>query len=390
MKKIFEVFNIFLRLGLTSFGGPIAHLSYFHDEFVMKRKWIDEHNYAELVSLCQFLPGPSSSQVGIAIGLLRAGAFGAFVAWVGFTLPSAIILVFFAWIIKNYGNYLNIGWLHGLKIAAVAVVAQAIYRMGVTLCPDKQRATIAVLSSVFAIFMPSTFAQVGIILFAGIIGWIFLNSESVTPHTPNKINMNKKIAGFSLFIFFVILFLTPILVIYTHYDSLKLFDSFYRVGSLVFGGGHVVLPLLQSEVVSNGWVSNDEFMAGYGAAQALPGPLFTFAAYLGAISKVGPSSLISSFLCLFSIFLPSFLLIIGIIPFWEDLRKYNHIKNAILGINAAVVGLLLSAFYNPVWLNTVHSTIDFSLVLFAFLLLDFWKIPSWIVVILSTIIAGFI
>jgi chromate transporter len=390
LKRVFEVFKVFLRLGLTSFGGPIAHLSYFHDEFVLKRKWIDEHNYAELVALCQFLPGPSSSQVGIALGLLRAGIFGAIGAWIGFTLPSALILLLFALVIKNYGSYLNIGWLHGLKIAAVAIVAQAIFRMGATLCPDKQRATIAVLSSVIAISIPSVFAQIGIILIAGVIGWIFLKDAITLPHTPNKININKKIAGISLIIFFLILFLMPLLSIYINNDSLKLFDSFYRVGSLVFGGGHVVLPLLQSEVVVNGWVSNDEFMAGYGAAQALPGPLFSFAAYLGAISKVGPSSLISSFLCLIGVFLPSFLLIIGIVPFWENFRKYIHLKNAILGINAAVVGLLLSAFYNPVWSNAVHSTKDFSLAIFTFLLLVFWKIPSWVVVILCAIISGLI
>lgn len=388
MKKIIELFLIFLRLGLTSFGGPIAHLSYFHDEFVLKRKWFDEPHFADLVALCQFLPGPASSQVGISIGLSRAGVSGAVAAWVGFTLPSALIMIAFAFGLANFGHEISYGWLHGLKIVAVAIVAQAIWSMGVKLCPEKKRATIAVLAALGAILFHVTLAQVGIILAGGLAGWAFLKEAQVLPHQPIKSPLSRRVGAAFLAVFALLLFILPLAASHSEGQKVKLFDSFFRAGALVFGGGHVVLPLLSAEVVNPGWVSSEAFMAGYGVAQAIPGPLFTFTAYLGAVSKISPAGCLGGMICLFAAFLPSFLLILGALPFWESLRRVDTVRFAMQGINAVVVGLLLAAFYDPVWKSAIFSSKDFGLAAICFLLLKFWKAPSWSVVIFGAVAGG--
>lgn len=384
----FYIFLIFLRLGLTSFGGPIAHLGYFRQEFVERRQWLDEYAYADLVSLCQFLPGPASSQVGIGLGLSRGGIPGAFAAWLGFTLPSAIVLVLFGLSLSFVGDSLGTGWLHGLKIVAVAVVAQALWGMGKSLSPDKVRATIAVCAAAIATLIPSSLGQIGAIIASGLVGWAFLRTSNALPHSFIQTKTSRTTAIVLLSMFFLILFLLPVAAANLNSYAVNLFDIFYRVGSLVFGGGHVVLPLLQSQVVSSGWVSNDVFLTGYGAAQAVPGPLFTFAAYLGAVSTQEPSGWVGAGIALVAIFLPSFFLVIGILPFWESLRGHHVIQRSMLGINAAVVGLLLAAFYNPVWTSAIRSAPDFCLAVFAFLLLVFWKFPPWLVVILAALATG--
>ena len=387
-----DIFLIFLRLGLTSFGGPIAHLAYFRHEFVEKRQWFDEHAYADLVALCQFLPGPASSQVGIAIGLSRRGIPGAIAAFSGFTLPSAMALVLFGFALPAVGNLLGTSWLHGLKVAAVAVVAQALWGMGKTLAPDRVRASIVVAAACIVSLLPVHWeVQIGVILGGGLIGCAFLRSgkqQPSTSHTALLIPVSRISGTISLFLFFGFLFLLPVAAAMSESYAIKLVDSFYRAGALVFGGGHVVLPLLQSQVVPAGWVSNDVFLAGYGATQAVPGPLFSFAAYLGSVSSGTPSGWTGACLALTAIFLPAFLLVIGALPFWDQWRRYTLIRNAMPGINAAVVGLLLVAFYNPVWSGAIHSAADFCLASMAFLLLVFWKCPPWLVVLFTALFAG--
>ena len=373
-----EVFAAFLKLGLTSFGGPVAHLGYFRNEFVERRKWLDEQSYADLVALCQFLPGPASSQVGISIGLLRAGYLGALAAWTAFTLPSALALVLFAYGLSASGNVLGSGWLHGLKVAAVAVVALAILGMARTLTPDRARASLAVLALAIALSIPSAWGQIGAILVGAVIGAAFLRAEAPMAPASLKLSASRASGAIALSIFAALLAGLPILAAATGEQNIRLFDTFYRVGSLVFGGGHVVLPLLQAEVVPSGWISNDAFMAGYGAAQAVPGPLFTFSAYLGAIIGGWKTAAV----CLVAIFLPSFLLLIGILPFWELLRRRQTAQAVLRGVNAAVVGLLLAAFYTPVWTSAISTKADFGLAAFAFLLLFLWRTPPWLVVIL--------
>jgi chromate transporter len=373
-----EVFAVFLKLGLTSFGGPVAHLGYLRNEFVERRKWLEEQTYADLVALCQFLPGPASSQVGISIGLMRAGYLGALAAWTAFTLPSALALVLFAYGLAASGNALGSGWLHGLKVAAVAVVALAILGMARTLTPDRERASLAVLALAIALAIPSAWGQVGAILVGAVIGAVFLKAE--LPSAPASLKLpTSRVSGIiALAIFAALLVGLPILAATTGNENIRLFDTFYRVGSLVFGGGHVVLPLLQAEVVPSGWISNDAFLAGYGAAQAVPGPLFTFAAYLGAVIGGWKTSVV----CLVAIFLPSFLLVVGILPFWEGLRRRATAQAVLRGVNAAVVGLLLAAFYNPVWTSGIFTKADFGLAAVAFLLLFLWRTPPWLVVML--------
>ena len=385
-----EVFTVFLRLGLTSFGGPIAHLGYFRDEFVHRRKWLSEHAYADLVALCQFLPGPASSQVGIALGLSRSGFLGAVAAWLGFTIPSAVALVLFAIGIAKFGDGLGSGWLHGLKVVAVAVVAQALLGMGRTLCPDARRASFAVGAMALALTFPSALAQVAVIICGGIMGRLLLHRTNDVPHVLISPRLSRVAGAGALFLFFGLLIVLPLVAKVSQVPALQQFETFYRAGALVFGGGHVVLPLLQAEVVPHGWVSNDAFLAGYGAAQAVPGPLFTFASYLGAISGVEPSGWIGAGLCLFAIFLPAFLLIIGVLPFWERLRGYQAMQSAMMGINASVVGLLLAAFYDPVWTSAILSGSDFALAASAFLLLVFWKVAPWFVVVLCAIAGGIV
>ncbi len=380
-----EVLSVSTRLGLTSFGGPIAHLGYFHDEYVARRRWLDEKSYADLVALCQFLPGPASSQVGIAIGIARAGLPGALAAWLGFTMPSAIALIAFAFGISALGASAATGWLHGLKVVAVAVVAQAVWSMARTLCPDRERATLAILATIVTLGWPSAVGQVLSISVAGLIGWRFFPGSDVTPTSHMRFPIGKRLGVAAWIIFFVLLFALPLLRQVAPSHWLEVFDSFFRVGSLVFGGGHVVLPLLQAEVVGPGWVTNEQFVAGYGAAQAVPGPLFTFSAYLGAVMKSEPNGWTGALLALSAIFLPSFLLIVGVLPFWDLLRAKSSFQSALHGINAAVVGLLVAALYNPVWISAIHKPADFGLGLCAFGLLAFWKWPPWLVVVLTSL-----
>lgn len=380
-----EVLAIFLRLGLTSFGGPVAHLGYFREEFVAKRRWIDDRTYADIVALCQFLPGPASSQVGIAIGLSRAGYAGAFAAWTGFTLPSAIALMAFAYGVDALGGFGGSGWLHGLKIAAVAVVAQAVLGMMRTLTPDRERATIAVVTAVVVLALPSAWSLVAMILVGGVLGTALLRADAPTDHVSLPLPVGRRTGAVLLVIFFVLLAGLPLLAAATSSQSIKLIDAFYRAGSLVFGGGHVILPLLQESVVPPGWVNRDIFLAGYGAAQAVPGPLTTFAAYLGAIMEPEPNGVAGAALCLVAVFVPSFLLVIGALPFWEELRRRSTAQAALRGVNAAVVGILLAALYDPVWTAGITSPMDFALGAAAFLLLFMWKTPPWLVVILCAV-----
>ncbi|HGY2299588.1 TPA: chromate efflux transporter [Pseudomonas putida] len=380
------VFLIFLRLGLTSFGGPIAHLGYFRDEFVVRRQWLSERSYADLVALCQFLPGPASSQVGIALGLSRSGYTGALAAWLGFTLPSAIALIFFALGMASYGDTMPAGVLHGLKVVAVAVVAQAVWGMARNLCPDAPRISIMAAATCFVLLVPSAWGQVSVIVLAGIVGLLLFKPQHGDTHDPLPISVRRRIGLFWLALFFVLLLGLPLLAAVIPIQTLAMVDAFYRAGSLVFGGGHVVLPLLQAEVVPSGWVDNDPFLAGYGAAQAVPGPLFTFAAFLGASMNHAPTGWLGGLICLLAIFAPSFLLVMGALPFWEYLRRSLRTQAALLGINAAVVGLLLAALYQPVWTSAIHGPQDFGLALVAMVALIFWKLPPWLVVLGSGVL----
>ena len=374
------VFLIFLRLGLTSFGGPVAHLGYFRDEFVVRRNWLSERSYADLVALCQFLPGPASSQVGMALGLSRAGYAGALAAWLGFTLPSAIALILFALGIASYGDAMPAGVLHGLKVVAVAVVAQAVWGMARTLCPDVPRLSIMVAATCCVLLVPSAWGQVGVIIAAALIGLVAFRPQPGTAHEPLPISIRRRTGLLWLTLFCALLLGLPLLASLFPSPLLAMVDAFYRAGSLVFGGGHVVLPLLQAEVVPTGWVDGDAFLAGYGAAQAVPGPLFTFAAFLGASMNQAPGGWLGGLVGLLAIFLPSFLLVLGALPFWEQLRRNRRTQAALMGVNAAVVGLLLAALYQPVWTSAIHRPEDFGLALVALIALLFWKLPPWLVV----------
>jgi chromate transporter len=385
--RALEVFAVSLRLGLTSFGGPVAHLGYFREEYVARRKWLDEATYADLVALCQFLPGPASSQVGMAVGILRAGLPGALAAWLGFTLPSAVGLVAFAYGLRAAGTG-DAAWLHGLKIVAVAVVAQAVWGMARTLAPDAPRATLAALTAVTMLLAPGAVAQLGAIAVAGVIGWWWLPPASAVAGRREPVPVGHGVAVASLALFFALLVALPALALATGSHAVALVDRFYRVGSLVFGGGHVVLPLLRAEVVGPAWVSDAAFVAGYGAAQAVPGPLFTFAAYLGAMMRTPPGGVAGAALALAAVFLPSFLLVVGALPFWDRLRANARMRAALAGINAAVVGLLLAALYEPVWTSAIGAPVDFALALAAFVALAVWKTPPWLVVVATAISAG--
>lgn len=383
------VFLIFLRLGLTSFGGPIAHLGYFRDEFVSRRKWLSERSYADLVALCQFLPGPASSQVGLALGLSRAGYRGAMAAWAGFTLPSAVALMLFAMGISTYGEMIPTGALHGLKIVAVAVVAQAVWGMARNLCTDALRVTIMAAATCAVLMFPTALGQISVIVVSAILGVALFKPEQISNHDPLPLMVRRRTGLLFLTLFVSLLVGLPVLTEIIPSQTLSLVDSFYRAGSLVFGGGHVVLPLLQAEVVPPGWVSNEAFLAGYGAAQAVPGPLFTFSAFLGASMTSAPSGVIGATICLFAIFAPSFLLVVAALPFWEGLRRNARMQTALAGINAAVVGLLLAALFTPVWTSAIYKPQDFALGLVAFVALMFWKLPPWLVVI-ATGFAGWL
>jgi chromate transporter len=379
--KSLEVFWTFFKLGLTSFGGPIAHLGFFHEEFVKRKKWISENAYADLVTLCQFLPGPASSQVGMAIGLSRAGIWGSILAWIGFTLPSAIFLILLGLGFTRISEELNFSWLHGLKVAAVSIVAQAVYGMGKKLCPDVKRKIIAFIAAIFIYFVPTVWGQFAVMILAGLVGLFIFKNISELPHDPIHVG-SKKRGSILLFIFVLLLMISPFINSMMNSVNINLFNSFYRAGSVVFGGGHVVLPLLQKEVVPTGLIDNHLFMVGYGASNAIPGPLFAFSAYLGAVINGVSGALVS----LIAAFLPSFLLIIGVIPFWEKLRTNSKIKQSMMGINASVVGILLSALYNPVWVSAIFSLKDFLLASLGFYLLEFRKVPSWLVLILFIVV----
>jgi chromate transporter len=380
-----EVLAVFLRLGMTSFGGPVAHLGYFREEFVNRRGWLDDRSFADLVALCQFLPGPASSQTGIAIGLLRAGYAGALAAWTGFTLPSAVAMVLFAYGIGLLGDAAGSGWLHGLKVAAVAVVAQAVLGMARALAPDRPRATLAVAATIVALAVPSSWGQIAAIVLGGVIGITLLERRAPSAPAALPLRVSRTTGAALLAVFFALLVGLPILASVSSAQAVREFDAFYRAGSLVFGGGHVVLPLLQAAVVPPGWVSNETFLAGYGAAQAVPGPLFTFAAYLGAVMQVPPNGWLGALNCLGAIFLPSFFLVIGAMPFWESLRRGAIAQAALGGVNAAVVGLLLAALYRPVWTTGITGAADFALASADFLLLFMWQAPPWLVVIASAV-----
>lgn len=375
------VFLIFFRLGLTSFGGPVAHLGYLRDEFVLRRQWLSERSYADLVALCQFLPGPASSQVGMALGLYRAGYAGALAAWAGFTLPSAIALILLALGLASYADVMPSGALHGLKVVAVAVVAQAVWGMARSLCPDAARITIMAAATCFVLVVPSAWGQVGVIVAAAVIGLLLFQSQCDVDQERLPIVLGHRIGLFCLVLFLILLAGLPLLTAMFPNQTLVMVDAFYRAGSLVFGGGHVVLPLLQTEVVSTGWLSNDTFLTGYAAAQAVPGPLFTFAAFLGASMSQTPTGWLGGIIALLAVFAPSFLLIVGVLPFWERLRRNTRTQAALLGINAAVVGLLLAALYQPVWTSAIHTPQDFGLALVALVALLFWRLPPWLVVI---------
>ena len=380
-----EVFVAFLKLGLTSFGGPIAHLGYFRDELVVRRRWIDEKGYADLVALCQFLPGPASSQVGFALGLLRGGPLGAAAAWTAFTLPSAILLVMFALGAASFGGPIGTGIIHGLKVVAVAIVAQAVWGMARTLCPDKERASIALGAVLTVIVFSGSLGQIIAIIAGGLAGlWLCRTREdAISGHVSFPVSHSAGVAA--LVLFFALLLGLPLFVAATSSQGLAILDSFYRAGSLVFGGGHVVLPLLEAEVVRPGLVTTDQFLAGYGAAQAVPGPLFTFAAYLGTVLGPEPNGLLGAAIALVAVFVPGFLLLTGVIPFWDAFRARSTAQALMRGANAAVVGILGAALYQPVWTSAIIGPYEFALALTCFVLLMAWKAPPWIVVIMAAI-----
>lgn len=379
-ESLLEIFLVSTRLGFTSFGGPTAHLGYFHEEYVRRKKWMDEKSYADLVALAQFLPGPASSQVGIGIGVMRAGVMGGVISFIGFTLPSVLVLILFALLLTGF-NIGNAGWIHGLKIVAVAVVAHAIMGMAKNLTPDLKRKTIALFALIGTLIWQTAFSQVGVILIAALLGFLLYKEHQELEGVSSKFPISKNVSAICLLLFFGLLFLLPFIKEITGSYWIAMFDSFYRSGALVFGGGHVVLPLLEQEFVPTGWISEEAFLAGYGVTQAVPGPLFTFAAYLGAVMKGWQGGLIATI----AVFLPAFLLILGVLPFWDSLRNNSKIKGAIMGVNAAVVGILISAFYSPIWTSSILAPIDFALAAILFSMLVYWKLPPWIIVVTGAI-----
>jgi len=382
-QRIGEVFRAFLLLGLTSFGGPIAHLGYFRSEFVARRRWLDDKAYADLVALCQFLPGPASSQVGFALGLMRGGPLGALAAWAAFTLPSALLLVLFAMGVASFEGPLGSGLLHGLKIVAVAIVAHAVWSMARQLCPDRPRASIAVAAVLLVMSVGGDTGQVMAILLGGLAGLWCCRDGAVADADTLAMPISKRTGLICLVIFTVLLIGLPLLVMAGAGQGVLLIDAFYRAGALVFGGGHVVLPLLEAETVQSGWMSASDFLAGYGAAQAVPGPLFTFAAYLGMAIEGG--GMIAALLALLAIFAPGFLLLLAALPFWHELRARPGIQAGLRGANAAVVGLLGAALYHPLWTSAILGRAEFALALVGFALLSVWKLPPWMVVLVCAL-----
>lgn len=378
-----EVFRTFLTLGLTSFGGPVAHLGYFRHELVERRKWIDEAGYADLVAMCQFLPGPASSQVGYALGLLRAGPLGGLAAWCAFTLPSAVLLVLFALGAAHFEGRAGSGLIHGLKLVAVAVVAQAVWGMARSLTPDRQRAAIALTAVLVVIQFGGAIGQIAAILIGALAGTHFCRTVGVSPASGLPFPISRPVGLVALTSFFVLLGGSPLVSTASGSHGVAVFDVFYRAGALVFGGGHVVLPLLEEGVVRPGWIGPDAFLAGYGAAQAVPGPLFTFAAFLGAAMEPSPNGIAGAAICLVAIFAPGLLLVTGVAPFWNALRARPLAQAAMRGANAAVVGILAAALYHPVGTGAIRNPSDFAVALAGFVLLTVWKCPPWIVVVLT-------
>jgi chromate transporter len=380
-----EVLAAFFKLGISSFGGPIAHIGYFREEFVVRRRWLDEQAYVDLVALCQFLPGPASSQVGFSIGLIRAGYLGALAAWTGFTLPSAVALVLFAFGADALGGPAGTGLLHGLKLVAVAIVAQAVWGMARSLCPDRQRASIAVVATLIILSSAASVAQIGVILLGAVAGFVLCRDGAPLTGGPMVIPVSRRVGSLALTAYAVLLVGLPVLESFVSWPGIALFEAFYRSGALVFGGGHVVLPLLRDAFVTPGWVSDSAFLAGYGAAQAVPGPLFTFAAYLGAVVAPSPHGVAGAALGLVGIFLPGLLILIGALPFWDGFRQRTDAQAIMRGVNAAVVGLLGAALYSPVWTSAVKSPGDFGLALVCFVLLTAWRAPPLLVVVIGAL-----
>lgn len=378
-----EVFLAFLKLGLTSFGGPVAHLGYFRNELVERRRWIDDAGYADLVAMCQFLPGPASSQVGYALGLLRAGPLGGLAAWCAFTLPSAVLLVVFALSAAHFEGPVGTGLIHGLKLAAVAVVAQAVWAMARALTPDRQRAAIAAAAVLVLVLLGGAAGQITAILIGALAGLGFCRTTAASSAGRLTFPISRPVGLAALAVFGLLLGGLPLAALATGSHGVAVLDVFYRAGAFVFGGGHVVLPLLEQGVVQPGWIGPDGFLAGYGAAQAVPGPLFTFAAYLGAAMEPSPNGLIGAALCLVAIFAPGLLLVTGVLPFWNLLRARPLAQAAMRGANAAVVGILASALFSPVGTGAILSPVDFAVALAGFVLLTAWRCPSWIVVALT-------
>lgn len=382
---LMEILGVSTKLGITSFGGPIAHLGYFRDEYVVRRKWMDERAYADLVALGQFLPGPASSQVGIGIGVIRGGLLGGLIAWIGFTLPSVLALVMFAYAMQGFGLS-GAGWIHGLKLVAVAVVAQAVLGMGRQLAPDPARATVAIVTAAVCLLWQTALSQVLLIAAAALLGaWRYRHGNAAEPDQL-RIPVSRTVGVLCLTLFAVLLLGLPILRQLTGNIGVAMFDSFYRAGSLVFGGGHVVLPLLEREIVPLGWISKEDFLAGYGAAQAIPGPMFTFASYVGTMT----GGLAGAMIATIAIFLPAFLLIIGALPFWNALRAHPRMQGALSGMNAAVVGILLAALYDPIWTTAVLRPVDFAFVAVLFGMLVFWKLPAWYAVVVGAAMGAII
>ena len=376
-----EVFGAFLKLGLTSFGGPVAHLGYFRDELVVRRRWIDEAGYADLVALCQFLPGPASSQVGYALGVLRGGALGGLAAWSAFTLPSALLLLLFALGASRLQGPVGAGLIHGLKLVAVAVVAQAVWSMARALTPDWRRRAIAVGAVIVLALTGGPSSQPAAIVFGGLLGlWFCRGGDAAPTASPLTFPISRRAGVIALGAFAVLLTGLPLAAMASGSHGLALFDVFYRSGALVFGGGHVVLPLLEEGVVRPGWIDPDRFLSGYGAAQAAPGPLFAFAAFLGGAMEPAPNGVAGAMVCLGAIFAPGLLLVTGVLPFWNALRARPLVQAAMRGANAAVVGILAAALYDPLWTGTIQSPVDVALALVGFILLTAMKCPPWAVV----------
>ncbi|MBI4082691.1 MAG: chromate efflux transporter [Candidatus Lambdaproteobacteria bacterium] len=379
------MFLAFLKLGLTSFGGPIAHLGYLREEFVVRRRWLEDRAYADLVALCQFAPGPASSKVGFSIGLSRAGYLGGLAAWAGFTLPSALVLVLFAYGASALSGPVGTGLLHGLKLVAVAIVAQAVWGMARTLAPDRQRASILAVATLIVLLSTSAFSQLAAIVLGGIAGLWFSRTDQPLPAGQVRIKISRRVGIVSGVVFLALLGGLPLLRSLGSSQGIAMFEAFYRSGALVFGGGHVVLPLLREAVVAPGWVSDDAFLAGYGAAQAVPGPLFTFAAYLGTVIGPWPNGLAGALVGLVAIFLPGILLHMATLPFWETFRQRAGTQSVMRGINAAVVGLLVAALYDPIWTTAVRTPQDFGIALVSFILLVAWRTPPLVVVVISAL-----